>query len=447
MASQLALQSTEQLRRAGFSVLVVALNRVDEAMLREQRKILLVASTFGEGEAPDNGSRFLSRCRNLDLRHLQYGLLALGDRHYRYFCGFGHLLDHALRAGGATPLFDMIEVDKGDVAALRHWQYYLGQIGGQPLFHDWTPPQYETWILSRRLCLNQGSPGAPVYWLQLRPAVNAIQNAQWQAGDIAEVGPCNSVAHIENFLSRMSLDPADPSLHPKLWRRDLRVDDARLTQLKSQPDETWMESLGDLPHREYSIASTPDQGTLDLLVRQVRHGPDAWGLGSGWLTQFATEGGEILLRVRSNPGFHPPADNRPLILIGNGTGMAGLRAHLLWRRQRGAKNNWLLFGERTEAHDFFFREEIDQWHQEGFLSHLDLAFSRDARPGIAPYVQDLLPARREALQNWVNAGAAIFVCGSLTGMAKGVDEALTQILGRPLLDQMVEERRYCRDIY
>ena len=447
MAADLAQKTAAQLQAGGIDVQVLRLNALLPEILLRQNRILFIASTFGEGEAPDNGSRFLSRLRNLDLKHLQYGLLALGDREYQYFCGFGHAINQALHARGATPLFDMIEVDKGDTAALRHWQYYLGQLSGQPLFHDWSPAQYQPWILAQRHCLNTGSPGAPAYWLQLRSTAHLISAPQWQAGDIAEIGPCNSAMRIETFLTRMACDPADKTLRMKLLRRDLPDDETRITLLKSQPQDTWIQSLAELPNREYSIASTPTCSTLDLLVRQVKHGLDDFGLGSGWLTHFAQEGDEILLRIRSNPGFHPPADNTPLILIGNGTGMAGLRAHLLARKEKGVKTNWLLFGERTQAYDFFFGEEIRTWLAAGFLSHLDVIFSRDAMPGAARYVQDLLRPNGERLQSWVNSGAAIYVCGSLHGMAQGVDEALTGILGRALIEQMTEERRYCRDVY
>ena len=56
-------------------------------------------------------------------------------------------------------------------------------------------------------------------------------------------------------------------------------------------------------------------------------GPDGdLGLGSGWLTHVARLGDEIDLRLRSNRNFHAPDDDRPMILIGNGTGLAGLRA-------------------------------------------------------------------------------------------------------------------------
>jgi sulfite reductase (NADPH) flavoprotein alpha-component len=94
--------------------------------------------------------------------------------------------------------------------------------------------------------------------------------------------------------------------------------------------------------------------------------------------------------VRENRSFHAPEDARPLILIGNGTGIAGLRAHLHARARAGHQRNWLLFGERTAQHDFFFRSEIEAWRDTGILERVDLAFSRDQTA--RRYVQHLVAA-------------------------------------------------------
>lgn len=444
-AAQLAWQSADQLSQAGIATQVISLNRLDDAALQQRKKILFVVSTFGEGEPPDNGNRILVRLAGAALPQLSYGLLALGDRNYRFFCGFGHALDHALHAAGATPLFDLIEVDRGDPAALRHWQYYLGQISGQSHFRDWQTPDYDRWMLLTRNCLNNGSPGAPAYWLQL--AADAAGNT-WCAGDIVEIGPCNSRERVESFLQAVGRSPVShKKLLHELRRRELPASPHAAEELISVADDELLRKLPALPHREYSIASIPEIGTLDLLVRQVITANGELGLGSGWLTRHTEIGEAIALRIRSNPSFHPPKVDVPMILIGNGTGMAGLRAHLLARERAGGTRNWLLFGERTARYDFFFGEQIHKWHKNGAIEFVDLVFSRDAAPGVPRYVQDLLPLHSERLHAWIDGGAAIYVCGSLQGMAHGVDLALAQILGREQLDAMAECRRYCRDVY
>lgn len=460
-AEQIARQTAAQFEQAGMSVVVASLNQITLSSLPQFAGVLFVVSTYGEGEPPDNGNRFLSRLPGVDLTGVRYGLLALGDSDYTHYCGFAYALNQQLQTQGAQALFDVIDVNRRDESALRHWQYYLGQLSGNSEFSDWSAPQYEPWVLSARECINPGSLGAPAFFLQLRAQASM---PIWQAGDIAEIGPCNSDARVQHFVQQLSLlnEAAQPladarevtedsdilSLLAPLKRKNLPQQTAEIAPLTLLGNSALLAALNDLPHREYSIASTPQQGSLDLLVRQQPCSINGFGLGSGWLTHHAAVGDTILLRIRSNPHFHTPAAATPLILIGNGTGIAGLRAHLLHRVAQGATRNWLLFGERSAAQDFFFAEQLQQWQAGGQLQRLDVVFSRDqTRPDAPRYVQDLLPPLANELRAWVAAGAAIYVCGSLQGMAQGVDNQLAAILGREQLEQLQASQRYCRDVY
>src|SRR5699024_8828901 len=150
-------------------------------------------------------------------------------------------------------------------------------------------------------CLNPKSSALPCYHLELQ--ANDEVTTTWQAGDIAEI----------------------------------RI-----------PTDT-----GPLV-REYSIASTMEDGYIQLLVRQIKHGNGEPGPGSNWLCSQLEPGAELALRIRENKGFHGPNDGRPMILVGNGSGIAGLRAHMRERIQAGHTRNWLIFGERQAAHDFHY---------------------------------------------------------------------------------------------
>jgi len=324
-----------------------------------------------------------------------------------------------------------VEVDDGDAGALRHWQHHLGQMAGHVHLADWTPPDYQDWVLRERRHLNPGSPGAPIFHLRLTPPAGT--RPYWQAGDIAEIGPCN---------------PPDAVAAALIAAGGER---AQMREGVTRPLSRWLSETilpggrDPLPHRAYSIASLPGDGTLDLVVRRVT-GPDGrLGLGSGWLTRHAALGATVRLRLRRNAGFHPPMDDRPLILIGNGTGIAGLRAHLKARAAAGRGRNWLLFGERTAAHDSLFAQELSAWQAAGVLERLDLAFSRDGDRPV--YVQHRLAAAGDQVAEWVADGAAIYVCGSLEGMAGGVHAVLTEVLGAETLGELAAKRRYCRDVY
>jgi sulfite reductase (NADPH) flavoprotein alpha-component len=136
---------------------------------------------------------------------------------------------------------------------------------------------------------------------------------------------------------------------------------------------------------------------------------------------------------------------RPLILIGNGSGIAGLRAHLKSRIGAGQTRNWLLFGERNAGHDGPYREELSAWLAQGQLARLDLVYSRDQAQ--RRYVQHVLAEQAPRLRAWLEEGAAIYVCGSLEGMAAGVDAVLQSVLGPDALELLSAAGRYRRDVY
>lgn len=449
-AMELADMTATSLRHGGVAVQRAGLERLDEARLLGITRAVFVVSTTGEGDPPDLALGFVRRVmpHSFALHRLQYAVLALGDREYAHFCAFGHQLDDWLRRQGAQPLFDLVEVDNAEDSALRHWQHHIGQLGHGGEVPDWSTPRYESWQLRQRIHLNPGSLGGPAFDLSLTPEDGPLP--AWTAGDIAEIGPRRAAGDIEEVLRR-SDKPGDAMVR---WQDDVQplasvLARAHWPDLAAMSAAKNPQALADactpLPHREYSIASLPVDGAVHLLVRLMQRADGSPGLGSGWLCRHAQPGDAIALRIRRNPNFHPPSPDVPMILIGNGTGLAGLRAHLRARVQAGASRNWLLFGERQRAHDFFHAEELLAWQAQGMLEHLDLAFSRDG--GEHRYVQHALRARADRLRQWIAEGAAIYVCGSLAGMAPEVDAALRDILGGERLESLRAEGRYRRDVY
>ncbi|MES2249692.1 MAG: sulfite reductase subunit alpha [Pseudomonadota bacterium] len=390
-AETIAWQTARRLRAAGTAVRVMALNALDSATLASARRALFVASTYGEGDAPDGASVFAERVMGapLALPSLRYAVLALGDRQYAHFCGFGRALDTWLHTAGAVRDFDPIEVDNSDPAALADWH---ARWGDAPEGGDDAPASFAPWRLTRRELLNAGSTGGPVFHLGLTPQAGTLPH--WASGDLVQVA--------------VASDPARP--------------------------------------RDYSIASLPADGELQLLVRQEQHPDGSMGAASGLLTSTLSVGDSVALRLQPHRGFRLEGnENRPLILIGNGTGLAGLRAHLRARATAGRKDNWLVFGERQSAHDFLCRKEIEAWQADGTLARLDMVFSRDQAERF--YVQHRLLQLADTLQAWLRDGAAVYVCGSLQGMASGVDAALRQIAGDALWAELSASGRYRRDVY
>jgi sulfite reductase (NADPH) flavoprotein alpha-component len=426
-AERIALRTAAALQAAGVAVDVRPLAALDAALLRRQRHLLIVASTFGDGDPPDAAHGVVERLDReagaAGLPHLRYGLLALGDVHYATFCGFGRTLRHHLQGLGAQPLFPMIEVDDGDPAALARWTREVGMAFGVDLDasavdpaqapHD--EPAFESWRLARRTLLNPGSQGEALYEIELRRDGDAASGSAGAAGvpAAAASGPTAGVA---------------------TWAS------GALAELRPP-------RAGDAPPavpRRYSVASLPQDGCVQLLVRQVRHA-GGLGLASGWLTEHAPLGATVELRLRPNPAFALVADERPCVFIGNGSGFGGLRGHLRERVRRGHHRNWLVHGERQAAHDDFLATELAGWQHAGAIERADRVFSRDTP--VRRHVQDHLREAADTLRRWVDEGGVIYVCGSLAGMAPGVDRALRDVLGDARVDDLLAENRYRRDVY
>ncbi|NIJ85377.1 sulfite reductase (NADPH) flavoprotein alpha-component [Xanthomonas arboricola] len=500
-ARELAQRSVAALQSAGVGAHALPIEAVDSDQLARVPRLLCIVSTTGEGDAPDHAQaaeRDWLAGDAQDLTAVQYAVLALGDRGYAHYCAFGRRLDDRLQARGATRLFERIEVDNADPNALQHWQHCLAELAPalatQP---DWSLPTYTTWQLRERVHVNPGSAGAPIYRLRLTPCDGALP--QWSAGDIAEIAPRHAPDAVESWLRRNHYDGAQQidgrPLRDWLGGAQLPVDadaalgidvgagaslgdsagagadaeaeaeaEARIdpiTDIGKGTDtatgtatgttspldaDALVRSLAALPHRDYSLASIPEDGHAELLVREHRHADGSLGLGSGWLCVHAPIGASIALRLRSNPGFHPSAPDQPMLLIGNGTGIAGLRAHLRARIAAGARRNWLLFGERNAAHDALYADELQQWQQDGWIERLELVYSRDQQQP-PHYVQHALAAAADRLRHWIDQDACIYVCGSLRGMAPELDRTLDCILGADVRQELLRNGRYRRDVY
>lgn len=393
-AEALARQTVLALQRASATVRCCALNQLDAEQLAAGGRFLFIVSTAGEGVAPDNGANFeeVVLSGDWDLRRVDFGLLALGDRNYAAFCSFGRRLEAWLLEHGARRCFDRIDVHRCEPEGLTRWQSHLAQLAGADEFNAPVDADFLPWLLVDRRHLNPGSLGGAVYQLTFAAAGQSLPT--WSSGDLAQI------------------------------------------VVPDQPD---------CP-RDYSIASLPDEPGLQLLVRLQRNPDGTLGRASGWLTQELEPGGEIALRLRPHPPFRLNGNQeRPLICIGNGVGLAGLRGHLAARIAAGLHDNWLLFGERSRACDFHYRDELESWFAAGRLQRLDTVFSRDAED--SGYVQDRLGTHAELLRAWVARGAAVYVCGSRQGMGEGVDRAMREILGAAGYQGLVADGRYCRDVF
>ncbi|MET7773862.1 bifunctional nitrate reductase/sulfite reductase flavoprotein subunit alpha [Nocardia sp. NPDC005366] len=230
----------------------------------------------------------------------------------------------------------------------------------------------------------------------------------------------------------------------------------------------WLATMKKLQPRQYSISSSPlvSPDEVQLTVGVVRYGdPAATGSAArrgGVCSTYLADrvdglGAEVPIFLQRAPHFRPPLDpNAPMIMVGPGTGIAPFRGFLQERRALGAPGrNWLFFGEQHAAQNFYYRTELEDMFRSGFLTRLDLAFSRDQRERI--YVQHRMIEHGAELWSWLREGAYFYVCGDAARMAKDVDDTLlriAQIHGKldesaalAFKKQLIADKRYVRDVY
>ncbi|MET9491824.1 bifunctional nitrate reductase/sulfite reductase flavoprotein subunit alpha [Nocardia sp. NPDC006630] len=267
----------------------------------------------------------------------------------------------------------------------------------------------------------------------------------------------NASPHLAKLLRRDNRNELDSYL----WDRQ-PVDVLRDFPVRADLVE-WLGTLKKLQPRQYSISSSPlvDPHEVQLTVGVVRYGnPVAAGAarrGGVSSTFLADRAGEAPIFLQRAPHFRPPLDpNAPMIMVGPGTGIAPFRGFLHERRALGCQGrNWLFFGDQHAADNFYYRAELEDMFRSGFLTRLDLAFSRDQRERV--YVQHRMIEHGAELWAWLREGGHFYVCGDAARMAKDVDDTLLRIArihgklseeaALAFKKQLVAEKRYVRDVY
>ena len=381
------------LRAAGQSVHAAPMSAFDPARYAAAQRIVVLAATWGDGDAPASAKGFLDRLARMDRAPAApLAVLGFGDRGFPAFCAFAQGVEAAAAAKGWARLLPLDTVDRQSPQDFARWGRALGQAIGVDLdlVHRPVLPACDTLTLVSR-----------------RDYGHAVQ--------------------APTAILRFALPPASP------W--------ARLTGRGFARFEAG-DLLGVVPEgsalpRLYSLASGRRDGFVEIVVRR-----QPGGLCSGQLT--ALEPGQTVRAfVRPNPAFRPGRDRRPLILIGAGTGIAPLAGVVRANARRRPIH--LFFGIRHPDSDFLYGEELGAWLADGRLAGLATAVSRGPQPH---HVQETLRANGAEVARLIRDGARVMVCGG-RDMAGGVADALADILAPagPTPAALKIEGRYAQDVF
>ncbi|MCO5081616.1 MAG: PepSY domain-containing protein [Rhizobiaceae bacterium] len=381
------------LARVGKRVHVAPMSAFAPDRTRGAQHYIVLAATYGDGDAPASAKGFLDRLGALRAAPTAaVAVLGFGDRSFPRFCAYAEEVNAAARAKGWDTILPFDTIDRQSPQEFARWGRALGQALGIELELNHQPVAPRTTALTLLSRRNYGQEvQAPMAILRfVLPRRSLLERltgrgfARFEAGDLVGVLPQGSTVP-----------------------------------------------------RFYSLASGRRDGFLEIVVRK-----HVGGACSDMLTGLEP-GQSVEAFLRRNPTFHPPRGLRPLILIGAGTGIGPLAGFV--RANDRLRPIHLFFGMRHRDSDFLYGEELARWSSERRLASLVTACSRGAHPR---YVQHAIARESASIAAAIGAGAQIMVCGGRE-MAAGVAETLAAILEPMGLSpaRLKAEGRYVEDVY
>jgi sulfite reductase (NADPH) flavoprotein alpha-component len=406
-AEDAAMTLCEALEAVGIEACAIELNQIDVAGLQSATHFVVVTSTFGDGEFPDNATLFWEAisAETERLDHLSFAILALGDSSYELFCNAGLLLDERLEALGATRLTQRIDIDGAYEQQAKLWTTDVVKL----LAADHTNGTSAVVVTTREAPESAEQPSRDRHLpFEARVAVNRQLNAPesdkevrhyeldlagaeiaYHAGDSIAVHATNDPALVDALLTEFGVDPdhavadhdeplgvllathleirtpsralkalvaarthddqaaaalaSDATPVPGSWAYGKDVLD--LIRLGELTVDEVVDTLRPLQFRDYSIASSPlvHPDRVHLTVATVRYAAGGRRHGGVASTFLADRGETVRVHLRPNHMFRLPAADVPIIMVGPGTGIAPFRGFLQERQAARAPGLSWLF--------------------------------------------------------------------------------------------------------
>ncbi|CAI6303077.1 assimilatory sulfite reductase (NADPH) flavoprotein subunit [Bacillus subtilis] len=527
-AQGLAENAGKQLEQSGFQVTVSSMSDFKPNQLKKVNNLLIVVSTHGEGEPPDNAlsfHEFLHGRRAPKLEDLRFSVLALGDSSYEFFCQTGKEFDQRLEELGGKRISPRVDCDLDYDEPAAEWLEGvlkgLNEAGGgsaapapaaasqtgESSYSRTNPFRAE---VLENLNLNGRGSNKETRHVELSLEGSGLT---YEPGDSLGVYPENDPELVELLLKEMNWDPEEivtlnkqgdvrplkealishyeitVLTKPLLEQAAQLTGNDELRELLAPGNEEnvkayiegrdlldlvrdygpfsvsaqeFVSILRKMPARLYSIASSlsanPDEVHLTIgAVRYDAHGRERKGVCSILCAERLQPGDTLPVYVQHNQNFKLPKDpETPIIMVGPGTGVAPFRSFMQEREETGAEGKaWMFFGDQHFVTDFLYQTEWQNWLKDGVLTKMDVAFSRDTEEKV--YVQHRMLEHSAELFEWLQEGAAVYICGDEKHMAHDVHNTLLEIIEKEgnmsreeaeaYLADMQQQKRYQRDVY
>ena len=476
----------------GVEVVSVALDEYKTRQLISETNVVFIVSTHGEGEPPamaEDFHGFITGKRSPQLPNLNYSVVALGDKSYKFFCKTGIDIDQALEKSGANSILPILTLDVDFDEEVDRWIADFADVFAdipadktQSNIQNSTEST-ETYTRKNpflatvvdKVKITGRDSDKEVYHVELSLEGSGIT---YEPGDSVGVLANNPPQLVDDILNRLGLDGAESvtikegvfslsealsnHLEITVINRDViqkyqaKAENSELQKvieseelldrylyghdvldlLEDFPFSFSAQDLADVlrafPARLYSISSSQAAvgDEVHFTVSTVRYsskGRLRGGACSTYLADRIEIDSQVAVFIEKNPAFKlPENEETPVILIGAGTGVAPYRAFLQQREANNQKGKtWLFFGERRFHSDFLYQVEWQKLLKDGYLEKIDVAFSRDQEEKI--YVQTRLIEKQKEVFEWLKKGANIYLCGDMKQMAHDVQNTLLRI--------------------
>jgi sulfite reductase (NADPH) flavoprotein alpha-component len=503
-SKKLAVEFAAKAKKNGVQAKLVGLDQYRFNDLTKEEYFITVISTQGEGEPPVGAQKFYDHLHNNGFKvpAMKYAVLALGDTSYPMFCKTGEDVDTQLEKLGAKRFYPLQKCDLDYEEEATQWFSDLLNRFSSEIPETATAPLTEVPVVKKAVGkkiykgrvvsnINLNARGSSKTTFHIEIQAEAVE---YLPGDSIGIVPQNDPLVVAEILSIAGIaatelvmfkneeftvaDLLTTKINIRFLLEKFVLQYAQLTGASLQGRQdlvtlmriaplndrekfiTYLQSLHTIAPRIYNIASSiaahgeevhiialKDEFEIDN-IKQV-------GQCSAFLEE-QQEGSEISFFIQPNKRFRLPADDKDIIMIGPGTGIAPFRSFTAERDVSGASGrNWLFFGEEKFTTDFYYQTEWQNWFGTGVLTNISLSFSKDGPIG-EKFSDKILEKARELFE-WIESGAFVYLCGEKEPMSKEVEAALLKVFelqgglssadAAQYFDKLKSDGRYVKDVY